>query len=106
MLFRSGGQDADTEIQSGTVSEKLEDPLKTAMDYMKQGIDVTDAEGNAVSQDQQQDLLNALKQAKPSDEAATGAVTQEYNLKGELTVQIWVYEDGAISINGENFIVK
>lgn len=84
--------------KSGEQLEK--DGLTAALDSIKQGMAVRDQDGNEISQSQQQELWNLLKDAKETEEPENLAKEAVYFLEGEKTLEVEVWQNGYLHIEG------
>lgn len=83
-------------------SEKSEErePLTDALNSMKQGVIVRDEAGNEVSQSEQEELWNLLKNAEETEQPEDAVKEASYFLEGEQTIEVTVYVDGFVQIDG------
>lgn len=83
-------------------SEKSEErePLTDALNSMKQGVTVRDEAGNEVSQSEQEELWNLLKNAEETEQPEDAVKEASYFLEGEQNIEVTVYVDGFVQIDG------
>lgn len=93
------GQFSDEEQQFSEKSEERE-PLTDALNSMKQGVIVRDEAGNEVSQSEQEELWNLLKNAEETEQPEDAVKEASYFLEGEQTIEVTVYVDGFVQIDG------
>lgn len=81
-------------------TEKKE-PLSEILDMMRQGVTVRDEDGNELTQNQQEELWELLKNVKATEKPKDSAKTVSYFLEGEQTVKVEIWEDGFFQIEGK-----
>ncbi|MGN0484343.1 MAG: hypothetical protein ACI4HI_12410 [Lachnospiraceae bacterium] len=88
--------------EEASVTQNSEDVLKEAVEAMRQGADVRDGEGNMVSEQEQQELFELLKNVESSSEdVSEKAIMKCYQIEeGETIFTIEIYEENYIQING------
>lgn len=109
------GIEFETELQAGMQSSDQlqesseeqassetndEDAITEALNSIKQGAVVRDENGNELSQSQQEELWNLLKNAKETKQPENVAKTASYFLEGEQVIEVEVWENNFIQING------
>lgn len=105
-----------TEIQAGNSSleeeqvldnqkfqkedEEKEEPLTDALNSIRQGVIVRDEGGNEVSQSEQEELWNLLKDAEKTEKPENAVKEASYFLEEDETIEVNVYTDNFIQIDG------
>lgn len=110
-----GNKKFETDLQAGTQSgeeahivhgqQSSDDPsgeeaLTEALDYLRQGAVILDEEENEISQSQQEELWSLLKSAAAADAPENAAREAVYLIEAEPAIEIEIYTDGYIQING------
>ena len=88
------------ELQAGQQVEEA-GIIENVLDGIKQGAVIRDEAGNEISQSQQEELYQSLKNARAVEEPAEGQKVNSYFLEGEQTIEIEIWEDNFLKIDGK-----
>lgn len=91
------GQQTD---ESDTKTEEEKEPLTDALDSIKKGAGVRDEAGNEISQSEQEELWNLLKNAEETAKPENVRKEATYFLEAEETIEVELYTDNFIQIEG------
>lgn len=80
------------------------EPIKAAVDSMKQGAVVRDEAGNEISLSQQEELSELLENAVEAEAPEGIAKEASYFLEGEQAIEIQVWENGFLWIDGKWYL--
>lgn len=86
--------------QSVSSEANEEDAITEALDSIRQGAVIRDENGNEISQSEQEKLWNLLKNAKEAEQPENVVKTASYFLEGEQVIEVEVWENDFIQING------
>lgn len=96
--------DTASENKSETESESEVQPeeeiLTEALNCIKQGATIRDEDGNEVSQEKQEEIYQLLKNAKEAETPEGENMENTYFLEGNQTIEIELWENGFLKING------
>lgn len=88
------------ETQDYMEEEDSEEALEEALNSLRRGDSVRDAAGNEVPQEEQEALLQLLKNARAAEEPEAAVETASYFLEGEKIIEIDIYEEGFLKVDG------
>lgn len=89
------------ENQDYMEEEDSEEALEEALNSLRRGDSVRDEAGNEVPQEEQEELLQLLKNVRAAEEPEATVETASYFLEGEKTIEIDIYEEGFLKIDGK-----
>lgn len=90
---------SETESENENPSE--EEILTEALNSIKQGATIRDGDGNEVSQEKQEEIYQLLKNAKEAEAPEGEKLENSYFLEGDQTIEIEVWENGFLKVNGD-----
>lgn len=105
--FSAGVQAGKPSLEEGQITEESDAepeeknaPLAEALNSIRKGASVRDEAGNEVSQNEQEELWNLLKNAKETVKPENVEKEASYFLEADETIEVEIYTDNFIQIDG------